>query len=95
MKESTLAYYKLVGIKNSDVYHPYVSWGYWNDNSDRIMTARKHVNSVGTIPWSKLTGKIAMNSQEYEYLNYWFGTTIQMIERFRIDEQKRKKITKD
>ena len=88
MKESTLAYYKLVGIKNSDIYQPYVSWQYWNNNSDKIMSTRKKVNSVGTIPWSKLTGKIAMNSQVYEYLNYWFRTTLQMIERFRSDEQR-------
>ncbi len=58
------------------------------------MSARKHVNNVGTIPWEKLTVKIAMHVQEYKYLNYWFATSLQMIERFRIDEQKRKKATK-
>ncbi len=92
MKESTFSFYKLVGINDSDFFQPYTSWGFWQKNPGKIKKLRKTVNSFEIIPLVKLTEKInKTDSQEYEYMNYWWATTFQMIDNFFLEEQKNKR----
>jgi len=88
VREATLAFSSLTGFQNPDFLQPYHAWGYWLDNSERIKREASQTNNIDILPWKDFTNRLKSNieNQEYKYMIYWWATTLEMANKFLIEE---------
>lgn len=84
VKEATLAFSKLTNFQSPDFFQPYNVWGYWLDNSERIRKNLMQSNDIEIIPLKKFIMKLEKNieSNEYEYMNQQWATSIDIANKF-------------
>lgn len=84
VREATLAFGKLTNFQSPDFFQPYNVWGYWLHNSERIRNNLMQINDIEIIPLKKFIENLEKNiqSNEYEYMNQQWVTSIDISNKF-------------
>lgn len=84
VREATLAFCKLTNFQSPDFFQPYNVWGYWLHNSERIRNNLMQINDIEIIPLKKFIENLEKNiqSNEYEYMNQQWVTSIDISNKF-------------
>ena len=92
VKEATSAFGRLTNFQSPDFFQPYNVWGYWLDNSEKIKKDLMQNNNIDIIPLKKFIKKLEKNieSNEYEYMNQQWATSIDIVNKFIVEFFKEK-----
>jgi len=92
VKEATSAFGRLTNFQSPDFFQPYNVWGYWLDNSEKIKKDLMQNNNIDIIPLKKFIKKLEKNieSNEYEYMNKQWATSIDIVNKFIVEFFKEK-----
>jgi len=92
VKEATSAFGRLTNFQSPDFFQPYNVWKYWLDNSEKVKKSLIQCNDIEIVPLRKFIEKLEkdIQSNEYEYMNQQWITSIEAANKFIVESFKEK-----